>query len=229
MKTGLPGVLSLLAICWVAASCDSGGTPETAAVALPRKLTSEQAGKLIRANMNESASRVSMDHLTDITSPDIWEQTGYQLFKNTEEASSRDTFAVSDGKAVQIGIGFGGYGVTSAVPYDVNKDGTTDIVYAYSFGSGIHRSVIAWLDLHDITEHIVPDKPAPTGFRQDDLILQAEEGNIAVYRIKGMGEGKVSSDVLRTYPTAKDIEDMTLVKEGELVWENSEFLNIPES
>ncbi|MNI78836.1 hypothetical protein D3C73_1352460 [compost metagenome] len=85
------------------------------------------------------------------------------------------------------------------------------------------------MDLHDITEHIVPDKPAPTGFRQDDLILQAEEGNIAVYRIKGMGEGKVSSDVLRTYPTAKDIEDMTLVKEGELVWENSEFLNIPES
>ncbi len=228
MRTGLPRVLSLLAICWVAVSCDSGGTPESVSVALPRKLTSEQAGKLIEANMNESASRVNMNHLTDITPRDIWEQTGHQLFKNTEEASSWDTFAVSDGKAVQIGIGFGGYGVTSAVPYDVNKDGTTDIVYAYSFGSGIHRSVIAWLDLQNFTEQIVPDKPAATGFRQDDLILQAEQGNIVVYRIKGMAKEKVSFDVLRTYPTTKDIEKMTLVKEGELEWENSEFFNIPE-
>ncbi|AIQ69631.1 hypothetical protein PGRAT_19845 [Paenibacillus graminis] len=226
MRTGLPRVLSLLAICWVAASCGSGGTPESVSVALPRKLTSEQAGKLIAANMNETVSRVSSAYLIDITPPDIWKQTGHQLFKNTEEASSRDTYAVSDGKAVQIGIGFGGYGVTSAVPYDVNKDGTTDIVYAYSFGSGIHRSVIAWLDLQNFTGHIVSNKPEAMEFRQEDLILKIENKHIAVYRIKGMDNNN-SFGVLRKYPTSKDIEKMTLVKEGELVWENSEFFNIP--
>lgn len=228
MITGLSRVLPLLAICWVAASCDSGGTPESVSVALPRKLTSEQAGKLITANKNETSSRNGTAHWTDITPPDIWEQTGHQLFKNIEETSSWDTFAVSDGKAVQIGIGFGGYGVTSAVPYDVNKDGTADIVYAYSFGSGIHRSVIAWLDLQDFTEHIVPDKPAAMEFRQEDLFLKIENENIAVYRIEGMDNNKASFDVLRTYPTTKDIEKMTLVKEGELVWGNSQFFNLSE-
>ncbi|MNC76110.1 hypothetical protein D3C75_1277640 [compost metagenome] len=82
--------------------------------------------------------------------------------------------------------------------------------------------------MQDFTEHIVPDKPAAKEFRQEDLILKIENENIAVYRIEGMDNNKASFDVLRTYPTAKDIEKMTLVKEGELVWENSEFLNIPE-
>ncbi|MNC33740.1 hypothetical protein D3C76_231620 [compost metagenome] len=226
MRIRFSRILPLLTICCVTASCGSGETSETVSGELPHKLTSGQTGKLILGNMKESASRDSTAHWIDITPPDVWEQTGLQLFKNIERASNGDTFAVSDGKAVQIGIGFGGYGVTSAVPYDVNKDGTVDIVYAYSFGSGIHRSVIAWLDLQDFTEHNIPDKPAVTEFRQEDLILKTEDKQIAVYRIKGMDHSKVSFDVLRTYPTTKDIENMTLLKEGELVWDNGGVFNI---
>ncbi|MBW4081163.1 hypothetical protein [Paenibacillus sp. S150] len=192
---------------------------------VPQKLTLAQAGPFILANKEVSASGGIITHLIEITPADIWEQTGQQLFKNIAD-SSWDTYAVSGGKAVRIGNGFGGFGVTSAVPFDVNKDGTVDLVYAYSFGSGLHRSVIAWLDLKNYTEHTVPDKPSAKEFRAEDLILQAngEEG-IGVYRIKGVDKSKISLDVLRTYPAQQDIEHMTLEKEGDLAWENGELLN----
>ncbi|WP_143191898.1 hypothetical protein [Paenibacillus sp. P46E] len=227
MRARLLRILSIPALCLIMISCDPSEPSSKVSEELHHKLTSEQAGALILANKNLSASSEMASHLIDITPSDIWEQTGHQLFKNIEATSSWDTFAVSEEKAVQIGMGFGGFGVTSAVPYDVNKDGTVDIVYAYSFGSGLHRSVIAWLDLQNSTEHIISSKPAQTDFRQYDLILKTEDKQIEVYRIKDMGTSKTSLDVLRTYPSKTDIENMTLVKEGELVWENGEFFNIP--
>ncbi|WP_379150997.1 hypothetical protein [Paenibacillus sp. sgz5001063] len=219
MRMILPREMLIVALCLVvsctAISCDSDNP-----------LTSGQAEALILADKKLSATSEMTSHLIDITPLDIWEQTGRQLFKNVEGTSSWDTFAVSAGSAVQIGMGFGGFGVTSAVPYDVNKDGTVDIVYAYSFGSGIHRSVIAWLDLENSTEHIVTNKPADMAFRQYDLILKLKKKQIEVYRIHGIDTSKTSMDVLRTYPAPSDIENMTLVKEGHLVWENGEMFNI---
>lgn len=171
------------------------------------KISIEEAKKLIVAtqDFSQASSNFKYD-LTEITPSDIWEKTKLQLFKD----SSSETFIVTNQKAVHIGNGFGGFGVTSAVPYDVNKDGILDLVYAYSWGSGIHRSIISWIDLKSFTEHVVGDMPESTGFRTYDLILKMESKKIAVYRIASMDESKIN---------------MTLEKVGILIWENNELYN----
>ncbi|QGQ95020.1 hypothetical protein EHS13_09040 [Paenibacillus psychroresistens] len=116
--------------------------------------------------------------MIEITSSDIWDKTKCQLFKVAGE-----TFIVANQEVVHIGNGLGGYGVTSAVPYDVNKDGTSEIIYTYSFGSGIHRSIISWIDLMNFKEHIVEDIPKRTEFRMYDLMLKNEKDMTVVYRI----------------------------------------------
>lgn len=159
--------------------------------------------------------------LTEITPSDIWDKTKLQLFKDSDS----ETFIVTNQKAVHIGNGFGGFGVTSAVPYDVNKDGILDLVYAYSWGSGIHRSVISWIDLKSFTEHVVGDMPESTGFRTYDLILKMESKKIAVYRIASMDETKINFYLFLRYPTEKEIDYMTLEKVGILIWKNNELYN----
>jgi hypothetical protein len=189
-----------------------------------KKISIADAKKLILATQYFSQSINTEFELVEITPTDIWDKTMHQLFKIVG-GSNWETFIVTNQEAIHIGNGFGGFGVTSTVPYDVNKDGTMDIVYAYSFGSGIHRSIISWIDLKSFTEHIVGNMPERTGFRTYDLILKVEKSEIVVYRIAGFDESKINFYSMITYPTNKDIDYMTLEKDGTLVWENNDLYN----
>ncbi len=188
------------------------------------KLSIEEASKIILTTPDFSKLSNKETDLIEITSSSIWDNTKLQLFKSVGD-SSLETFIVTNQEAFHIGIGFGGLGVTSVVPYDVNNDGTLDLVYAYSFGSGIHRSVISWFDLKSYTEHTIGDLPERTEFRTYDLILKIESDEIVVYRIKGMNEGENNFDFLRAYPTEKDIDDLNVVKDGTLIRENGDLYN----
>jgi hypothetical protein len=215
-------LLTTLTLCFLFTACDSNLTPNEEA---QKKISIEEATKLILASPYFSQSSNKEMDLIEITPSDIWDTTKLQIFKITGDSmSSGETFIVTDQEAIHIGIGFGMYGITSAVPYDVNKDGTVDIVYAYSYGSGIHRSVISWIDLKSFTEHIVGDIPKIKEFRTYDLILKIESNEIVVNNIKGM-KGEDNFDSLRTYPTENDIDNMTLEKVGILIWENNELYN----
>jgi hypothetical protein len=215
-------LLTILTLCFLFSACDSNETPNEEA---HKKMSIEEATKLILETQPPSQfSNFEMD-LIEITPSNIWDKTKIQLFKNIGYSMlSGETFIVTNQEAIHIGIGFGMYGITSAVPYDVNKDGSMDIVYAYSYGSGIHRSVISWIDLKSFKVHNVEDTPESTGFRTYDLILTIENNEIVVNRIKGM-KGKNNFDCLWTYPTEKDIDNMTLEKVGILIWENNELYN----
>jgi len=203
--------LTILFCVFFLSACDSN---ETTNEVSGKKLTIEEAKKLILDAPYFSHPSDKEVEIFEITSSDIWVKTKFQLFK-----AAGETFIVANQEVVHIANGFGGYGVTSAVPYDVNKDGTSDIIYTYSFGSGIHRSIISWIDLKNFKEHIVEDIPKRTGFRMYDLILKNEKDETVVYRV--MDE----SEILQTYPSDKDINQMTLKKDGILIWENSELYN----
>lgn len=207
MNKLLTGFLTMLTVCLLLSACDSN---EKSIEEAKKKISIEEANKLILATQDFSQSSNMENGVIEITSSEIWDKTKIQLFKD----SSAETYIVTDQKAVHIGEAFGGFGVTSTLPYDVNKDGTFDLVYAYSWGSGLHRSVISWIDLKSFTDHIVEDMPERTDFRMYDLTLKIERKKIAVYRIAGMNES--------LYPTEKD---MTLEKVGTLVWKNNELYN----
>ncbi len=186
--------------------------------AKPAKLSVQDAEAVIRESLGEKAGTVALSvELTEITPEDVWEETGYQLFK---DGSSLDTYVVADGKAAVLGTGFGGYGVTSVVPYDVSGDGTKDLVYAYSYGSGIHRSVISWMDLESMAEYPVQSAGEDGGFRTYDLILQQEEDSIGVYQIGNGQDRETTTKALLSYPAQKDVQSMKLTQDGTLVRKN---------
>lgn len=218
----LMGLITMLIFSFLFSACDS---KKIIIEETKEKISIEEAKKLILATPDISQSSKTDIELIEITPSNIWDQTKCQLYKIVDDYKNSETFIVTNQKAVHIGNGFGGFGVTSAVPYDVNKDGVLDIVYSYSFGSGIHRSVISWIDIKSFTEHHVEDMPERAVFIMDDLILKIESKEVVVYRIAGMNENKINFDRLRLYPTDKDIDYMTLEKDGNLIWENSKLYN----
>jgi hypothetical protein len=83
--------------------------------------------------------------LKELTTDVIWKELGVQVFQITSGSQSFETFVISDGEVARIGRGFGGNGVTSMCVADLNKDGKPDLVYSFSWGSGIHRSEVGVL------------------------------------------------------------------------------------
>jgi hypothetical protein len=65
-----------------------------------------------------------------------------QVFRVTGEAFARDSFLISGNKVLPLGTASGGQGLTSLVIGDLDRDGRAELLFAYSFGSGIHQSRI---------------------------------------------------------------------------------------
>lgn len=79
----------------------------------------------------------------NITPDDIFEKTGWQIFKFSDTCES---FLVCGDDVYPLGIGFGGLGLVDALLCDLDENGAYELLYTYSWGSGLHRSHLGWLD-----------------------------------------------------------------------------------
>ncbi len=79
----------------------------------------------------------------NITPDGIKERYGFELFK---EKDNCETYLLYEDEIHNIGVGFGGFGVVSFAVADKNADGEYELYYTYSWGSGMHRSHIAYFD-----------------------------------------------------------------------------------
>jgi hypothetical protein len=75
--------------------------------------------------------------------PEVWEHLPVQIFRVTEGPFARETFLIHDETVLQLGTAVGGEGVTSMRVSDLDQDGSVELLFTYSFGSGIHQSRIA--------------------------------------------------------------------------------------
>ncbi len=80
------------------------------------------------------------EHCYNVTPSAVSLSTDIKIFKFSDSCAS---FALIDGEVYEICISFGGYGFFNAVPWDYDEDGTTDLLIASSWGSGMHRSEIS--------------------------------------------------------------------------------------
>lgn len=80
------------------------------------------------------------EHCYNVTPSAVSESTDIKIFKFSDSCVS---FALIDGEVFEICPSFGGYGFFNAVPWDYDEDGTTDLLIASSWGSGMHRSEIS--------------------------------------------------------------------------------------
>ena len=80
------------------------------------------------------------EHCYNVTPSAVSLSTDIKIFKFSDSCAS---FALIDGEVYEICTSFGGYGFFNAVPWDYDEDGTTDLLIASSWGSGMHRSEIS--------------------------------------------------------------------------------------
>ena len=87
---------------------------------------------------------ISIWPLRDVSSEEILAETSCRIFKDDAFGG---LFYLADGeRCCELGISFGGYGLCSAAPWDYDENGTVDLLYTYSWGSGMHRSILALFD-----------------------------------------------------------------------------------
>lgn len=108
----------------------------------------------------------------DITPKSIKEEIGCQIFKINYTC---ETYVVNKSKVYAIGLGFGGFGVVNIESCDLDNDGHKDLIYTFSWGSGLHRSHIGifnfakekeeWLDFQQMNEDIVLEKVSDNDFK----------------------------------------------------------------
>jgi hypothetical protein len=117
----------------------------TAPAGYPR-LTVEHAGELVQAWYDKTQpgrNPGEKNPLRELTTDEIWSRMGVQVFKVTEGVHMFDSFLIRDGRVEPMGIAFGGYGVDALAVTDLDGNGQPELLFTYSWGSGLHRAHLA--------------------------------------------------------------------------------------
>ncbi|KUO53013.1 MAG: hypothetical protein APF76_12605 [Desulfitibacter sp. BRH_c19] len=120
--------------------------------------------------------------ISDITPENVKKEIGCQIFKVNYTCES---YVIYKGEFFPIGFGFGGYGVVTLTTCDFDEDGQKDLIYTFSWGSGLHRSHIGifdfsekketWLDFVQLNEDIVLEKLSDSIFNVYTTDLELKE------------------------------------------------------
>jgi hypothetical protein len=115
-----------------------------------KRLTVPEAENVVRAHIYAKNPRMNPDAkfpLKDLTTDAVWKRLGVQVFQVTEGVQAHETYVVKKNQVFLIGKGFGGQGVNSLCVADLNGDSRPELVYSFSWGSGIHRSQVGVFDV----------------------------------------------------------------------------------
>lgn len=111
-----------------------------------------------------------IDDFNDITPQNVFEETGCQIFKNRKNCES---YLLYQEKLYELGTGFGGLGIVDVVTCDFDFNGKKELLYTYSWGSGIHRSCVGCFDLSQKSEQKVDTSSIQSlGFIQGELTFK---------------------------------------------------------
>ncbi len=119
-------------------------------------------------------SGYDLDACYNITPDSFGENFGYSIFKYDLSCAS---FLLYENKVYPLGEWFGGFGVTSMALADLNLDGSQELYFTYSFGSGLHRSHIAYFD--PVMKQVVPIEY--THLNKDMIVAKSETGRLSLY------------------------------------------------
>ncbi|MGD2147085.1 MAG: hypothetical protein PVH41_10355, partial [Anaerolineae bacterium] len=111
----------------------------------PVRRTPVEAAEMIHDHLRSQKPDLNPDlylAVEEVPVPDAWELMQVQVFRVTGEAFARDSFLISGDMVLPLGTAIGGQGLTSLVIGDLDRDGRAELLFAYSYGSGIHQSRI---------------------------------------------------------------------------------------
>lgn len=101
-----------------------------------------------------------------------------KVYKTPEMNASMPTYVVRGSECLSLGTSFGGDGVYSVIAADINADGKQDLVYACSWGSGLHRTNIGVVEVgKKLVEYRAPDALL---FDDNDIKLLSENDRVTI-------------------------------------------------
>jgi len=117
----------------------------------------------------------SYDTVFNITPEAVSENIDCQIYKCS---TSCLTILAYNGECYELGTGFGGFGVVDMILYDYDSDGENELLYTYSWGSGLHRSCAAYFDFAQCES---VDLDASAG-DEEMMLVPNESGAISLYK-----------------------------------------------
>ena len=154
----------------------------------PKRLALAEAEKQVRAFI--FADKPAMNPkaefpVKELTTDEVWDKLGVQVFQVTEGVQAHETFVVAPGRVVRIGVGFGGRGVRSLCVAELNGDGRSKLVYSFSWGSGTHRSQVGVYDLKaKEPRQLIAGESYFSGVDDDLMVERQKDGTVAVKAAK---------------------------------------------
>jgi heat shock protein HslJ len=125
--------------------------------------------------------------LTELTPDEVWQRLNAQVFQVNDGIYQFYTYLIKREEVVPLGIGLGGAGLTSMGVTDLDRNGSPELVYTYSFGSGIHRSHVGMYSA-DLPEPHSMD--AKTAYRDGDWIVEKRDDQTVLVKTAPDSQGE---------------------------------------
>jgi hypothetical protein len=138
------------------------------------------------------------DELFNVTPEQITDRYNFRIFKYSSDCES---YLEYNGKTYHIGTGFGGFGTVSFAVADIDSNGSPELYFTYSFGSGIHASDISYFDFATETvselefyyERGLTDQSF--GYEVRDLAFAVNNNRLEIYSAVTNGNSFVNLEV----------------------------------
>ncbi len=186
------------------------------------RLTSDKAEQLVRDYLRSQHPNLNPDTrlpMPELPMPELWEHLPVQIFRVTEGPFARETFLIHDDTVLQLGTAFGGIGVNSLQVSDLDQDGNVELLFAYSFGSGIHQTRIGMYAPAYDDDRIYETETAYLG---DAGLFKEDTSNVAVRAV----ESDEETSTLRYLDTLGHLAIQQHEGQIQLVWQIAE--NLPQ-
>jgi hypothetical protein len=172
MKQLVVGVFILPLLVGTTGAC----APQTVEVKISAKSASQRIEAFARSANPDLADTVTFP-LEETTTEETWQALQIQVFRVKEGIYENETFIINQDKVIQMGTAFGGQGVNSMVTSDLNGNGDVELLFTYSFGSGIHRTrMAAYAPQYDLGQIIECDSE----YLGDLKLVQSSPSDVSV-------------------------------------------------
>lgn len=121
----------------------------------------------------------------NVTPQEITDKYGLRIFKFDYDGGGHlygDGYLLYENEIYPIGISFGGWGLTSFAVADTDHNGSNELYFTFSFGSGIHRSELGYFDMQ--SKDIIYFDYAYWDY---DMILNDKNGTLSICHAESAG------------------------------------------
>ena len=169
---------ALLAVLMLLSACAGGGgsAPEKDAIVTFQLSPSQEGVTEFLEQLEAPPSLYDNDRCYNVTPREIAGQYGFEIFKFDQSCAG---YLLCGGQIHPLGEWFGGNGLVTFAVADLNGDRTAELYFTYSWGSGMHRSMVGYFDL-------AADEPVLFEYWNigRDMILVAEGETLSLFNAR---------------------------------------------